>query len=107
MNSRAAFSALLILMAAMVLASEGTDLVRKIKVLQASWADKVAETQSLLDLYRTCHSENQPRPAGITSPSPKTISFNFPNATHLLFAGATPATTGSETDRFQSPRRIK
>jgi len=84
MNSRLALSVLFVLIAAMVLASQGTGLLKKIKVLPASWTEKISETRALLVLYRSCTTGNQPRMAGVTSPSPKTVSFSFPDAAHCL-----------------------
>jgi len=54
MSSRLALSALLILIGAMVLASQGSGLLKKIKVLQTSCANKIAETRSVLVLYDSC-----------------------------------------------------
>ncbi|HXZ41804.1 MAG TPA: hypothetical protein VEG68_13755 [Terriglobales bacterium] len=84
MNSRLALSALFILIVAGVLASQGTALLEKIKVLPTSWADKISETRSLLVLYRSCTTGNQPRAAGTLAPYAKTMTFNFPYATHCL-----------------------
>jgi len=92
MNSRPALSALFILIVAMVLASQGTGLLQKIKVLPTSWADKISETRSLLVLYHSCITGNQPRAAGTLSPDAGTMAFNFPRAT--------PATLCSKPDRL-------
>ena len=84
MNSRIALSALFILIAAMVIGSQGTGLREKIKLLPASWADKISEARSLLVIYHSCSTGNQPRAAGTPSPDAKTITFNFPHATRCL-----------------------
>jgi hypothetical protein len=67
----------------MVLASQGTGLLEKFKILQASWADKVSEARSLLVLYDSCTPGNQARAAGTLSPDVKTVTSNFPEATHF------------------------
>lgn len=84
MNSRLGLSALFILIAAMVLASQGTGLLEKIKVLPTSWTDKISESRSLLLLYDSCTNGNPLRAAVTTWLSPKAITFNFPDATPCL-----------------------
>ena len=84
MNSRLALSALLILIAAMVLASQGAGLLENLKVLRTSCADKIAETRSLVVLYDSCTRGNHTRAPGGPSPDAKTVGFNFPDATHVL-----------------------
>jgi len=84
MNSRLALSALFIFIVAMVLASQGAGLLEKIKVLPTSWADKISETRSLLVLFHSCTTGNQPRTAGTLSPDAGTIAFSFPHVTHCL-----------------------
>ena len=84
MNSRLALSALLILIAAMVLASAGGGLLEKFHVLRTSCTDKIAETRSLLVLYDSCTRENQPRAAKAPSPDARIVTSNFPDATHCL-----------------------
>jgi hypothetical protein len=68
----------------MVLASQGTGLLKKFEILQTSCADKISETRSLLVLYHSCATGNQPRPARTVSPDAKTVTFNFPDATQCL-----------------------
>jgi hypothetical protein len=84
MNSRVALSALFILIAAMVLASQGTGLLKKFENLQTSWADKISETRSLVVFYHSCTAGSQPHVARTLSPDAKTITFNFPDATQCL-----------------------
>lgn len=84
MNSRIVLSVLFVLIAAMVLASQGSGVLEKIKVLQTSWADKISETRSLLVLYHSCTAGNQPRAAGTLSADAKTATSNFTDATHFL-----------------------
>lgn len=83
MNSRLALSALFILIAAMVLASQGTGLLEKFKVLRTSCATKVSESRwhPVLD---HSYTGTQPYAAGGISLDAKTITFNFPDATHCL-----------------------
>jgi len=47
MNSRAAISALFILVAARVVASQGTSLLEKLRVFEASCANKISEVRAL------------------------------------------------------------
>jgi len=84
MNSRLALSALFILIAAMVLASQGSGLLKKIQVLPSSWSDKISETRALLALYRSCTTRNEPYVAGTLLPDSRTITFNFPDVAHCL-----------------------
>ena len=84
MNSRLGLSALFILVAAMVLASQGTGLLQKIKVLPTSWSDKISETRALLVLYRSCTTRTEPHAVGTLPLDSRTVTFNFPDATHCL-----------------------
>ncbi|HYA25367.1 MAG TPA: hypothetical protein VEF05_14475 [Terriglobales bacterium] len=84
MNSRLALSALFILIAAMVLVSQGDGLSKKFETLQTFWAGKISEARSLLVLYHSCASGSQPHAAETATPDAKTITFNFPDAAHGL-----------------------
>jgi hypothetical protein len=84
MSSRLGLSALFILIAAMVLASQGRGLLKKINLFPTSWTDKLSETRSLLLLYRSCAVRNEPHGAGALARDSRTISINFPDAAHCL-----------------------
>ncbi|HXW91708.1 MAG TPA: hypothetical protein VEK33_14250 [Terriglobales bacterium] len=88
MNSRLAISALFILIAVLVIASQGTGLLEKLKVLQATCANKVSEVRALPVLDHSGAAGNPARAAGTMLPDAQTITFNFPNATHVLGAHA-------------------
>ncbi|HYA24775.1 MAG TPA: hypothetical protein VEF05_11485 [Terriglobales bacterium] len=84
MNSRLALSALFILIAALVLASQGDRLPKKFETLQTFWAGKISEARSLLVLYHSCASGGQPHAAETATPDGKTITLNYPDAAHCL-----------------------
>jgi len=82
MNSRLALSAFLILIAAMVLASQGAGLRDKFHFLRTSCAGKISETRSLFVLYHSC---TRGKHAGaIPSPHTRIVTSGFPDATHCL-----------------------
>jgi hypothetical protein len=84
MKSRVAISSLFILIAAMVLASHGAGLLEKLKVLQASFANKISEVRGLPILDHSRTTGNPPRAAGTISPDTQTVTFNFLDTTHFL-----------------------
>jgi hypothetical protein len=59
MNSRVAISALFILIAAMVVASQGTGLREKLRVLQTSCANTISEVRTLPILNHSCATGNK------------------------------------------------
>ena len=83
MNSRVAISALFILIAAMVVASQGAGLLKKLKVLQPSCANKISEVRALPILHHSCATGNPPRAAGTILPDAEPITFNLRNTTHF------------------------
>jgi hypothetical protein len=83
MNSRIAISALFILIAGMVIASQGTGLLEKLKVLQASCTNKISEVRTL-PISDNPRKTGNPLRAGTISPDAQSIVFNFPNTTHAL-----------------------
>jgi len=85
MRSRLALSALFILIAAMVLVSQGPGLLKKLRGAHASSDDKISEAHTLPLLDHSFGAGSQRgRAAGAISPDAKTISFNLPDATHCL-----------------------
>ena len=84
MNSRIALSAVFLLIAAMVLASQGAGLLEKIKVLRTSCATKISDVRALPALDHSCTEGNRSCAAGTISPDAKTITLSFPDATHCL-----------------------
>ena len=84
MNSRVRTAALFILIAAMVIRSQGTGLLEKLRALRASSATTISEVRVRATLDHSCTSGNPPRPAGIIVPVAQTIPFNFPDRTHFL-----------------------
>lgn len=84
MNSRVAISALFILIAAMVVASQGPGLVEKFKLLEASCATKISDLRVLPILDHPGTDGNPLCAAGTLSSDAQVITFNLPNTTHLL-----------------------
>jgi len=84
MNSRAAISALFILIAAMVVASRGTSLLEKLRVFGASCANKISEVRSVPLVDHSDTYRNPARAAGSISPDAQAVPFNFSQATHFL-----------------------
>jgi hypothetical protein len=96
MNSRFAISALFILIAGMVIASQGTGLLEKLKVLQASCANKISEVRTLPISHYTRTIGNPPRAAGTISPDHHLQFSQYDTLSG--FARATPATVRSNPD---------
>jgi hypothetical protein len=84
MNSRLALSALFILIAAMVLASQGTGLLEKFQVLRTSCASTISDVRALPALDHSCTGASQSCAGGTIWLGANTITFNFPDATHCL-----------------------
>jgi len=84
MNSRVAISALFILIASMVVASQGTGLLERLKVFKASFANPISEVGALPIFSQLRASRNPPRPAGTISPAAQTVTCNFSNPTQFL-----------------------
>jgi hypothetical protein len=84
MNSRIALSALLIVIAAMVVTSQRNGLLEKSKALETCWNTKISEAHSLLVLYRSCTTDNQRLVARTAAPEAKVITLNFSDVTDCL-----------------------
>jgi hypothetical protein len=84
MNSRVAISTLFILIAGAVIASQGSGLLRKLKVFEASCANEISEVQTLLILDRASTTGNPPCPTGTISPDAQTVIFNCRNTKRFL-----------------------
>jgi len=84
MSSRLALAALFILIAAMVIASQGTGLLEKFKVLRMSCASTISVVRALPAVDHSCTGRSQSCAGGTISPGANTIIFNFPDATHCL-----------------------
>jgi hypothetical protein len=85
--NRVAISALFILIAAMVIASQGNGLLEKIKVFEASCANKISEVRALPIFDPSYPNEDPPRAPVSIAPEAKTLTFNFPdfsNRRHFL-----------------------
>jgi hypothetical protein len=87
MNLRFALSVLLIVIGAMVVASQRNGLLETSKAFEASWTTKISEAHSLLVLYHSCTEGNQPA-ARTAAPEPESLSFDFADATHCLSSRA-------------------
>lgn len=79
MNSRLALSLLFILIAGMVLASQGSGFREKVKTFPTFWADKISQTQSLMVLYHCSASTRRPHPTTVNSTEGKTVISDTPN----------------------------
>jgi hypothetical protein len=88
MNSRFALSVLLIVIGAMVVASQRNGLLETSKAFEAAWTTKISEAHSLLVLYHSCTAGNQPAAARTAAPEPESLSFDFADATHCLSSRA-------------------
>jgi hypothetical protein len=85
MNSRVAISALFVLIATMVVASQRTGLLEKLRVFEASCANKIPEVRALPVLDHSHTTRNPPRAAGTISPATQAaIPCDFSNPTHFL-----------------------
>jgi len=84
MNSRAAISALFILIAAMVVASRGSSLLEKLRVFEASCANKISEVRTVPIFDHSHPPGNRAGASGTISPDAKTVPFHFAHTTHFL-----------------------
>jgi len=84
MNSRAAISALFILIAAMVVASRGTSLLEKLRVFEAACANKISEVRAVPIFDHSHTPRNAARAVGTISPDAQTVPFNFAHTAQFL-----------------------
>ena len=88
MNTRIALSSLLIVIGAMVVASQRNGLLEKSKVLETSWTNRISQAHSLLALYHSCTTGNQPGTAITVAPEANSFALNFADTTHCLSSHA-------------------
>jgi hypothetical protein len=84
MNSRLAISALFVLIATMVVASQRTGLLEKIRVFETSCANEISDVRAL-PVFDHAHTiRNLPYVAGTITPANQTVTCNFSNTAHFL-----------------------